>query len=281
MRVLTPSSLEDACAMLAAKAVPPTPIAGGTDVMVHWPGNLAARELAYLDLSGVGELRGLRWTDSHLELGALATYWDVIRDARCGAEMPLLVAAARTVGAIQIQSRGTWAGNIVNASPAADGVPALMAMDASVVLVSGGQAGELEREEVRLDEFYLGYKKMRLRAGQLVETVRVPRREYAFTLFEKVGARRAQAITKVGVAVTKSDAGWRVVANSVAPVVKRCRAVEDLLESGAPVRSPLGFAGALAKDVSPIDDIRSTAAYRRAVLARVLYFGLRGRAGVV
>jgi CO/xanthine dehydrogenase FAD-binding subunit len=150
-----------------------------------------------------------------------------------------------------------------------------------VVLVSGGQAGELEREEVRLDEFYLGYKKMRLRAGQLVETVRVPRREYAFTLFEKVGARRAQAITKVGVAVTKSDAGWRVVANSVAPVVKRCRAVEDLLESGAPVRSPLGFAGALAKDVSPIDDIRSTAAYRRAVLARVLYFGLRGRAGVV
>ncbi len=280
MRVMMPSSVAEACAVMAEQPTPPTPIAGGTDVMAHWPVNPAAHDRVFLDLSGVGELRGVRWTDSHLELGALATYWDVIRDARCNAETPLLVAAARTVGAIQIQSRGTWAGNVVNASPAADGVPALMAMDASVVLVSKS-AGGLAREEVRLDEFYLGYKKMRLRPGQLVEAIRVPRRTYALAMFEKVGARRAQAITKVGVAVTRCDTGWRVVANSVAPVVKRCPAVEALLESGTPIRSPLGFVAALAKDIAPIDDIRSTAAYRRAVLGRVLYFGLRGKAGVV
>lgn len=281
MRVLSPTSIDEACAMMAAGGTPPTPMAGCTDVLAHWPGNLAGKERAYLDLSGVGELRGVRWTGTHMQLGALATYWDVVTDARCVAEMPLLVAAARTIGAVQIQSRATWAGNIANASPAADGVPALMALDASVVLVSRVADGGLEREEVRLDEFYLGYKKMRMRAGQLIEAVRVPRRPRSVSIFEKVGARRAQAITKVGAAIARSDAGWRVVANSVAPTVRRCRAVEEMLEAGAVVRSPLGFAAALAKDVAPIDDIRSTAAYRRAVLGRVLYFALRGKAGVV
>ncbi len=258
------------------------PFAGGTDLLVHWPGNLVAHERTYLDLSGVGELRPLRWTDSHLEIGALATYWDVVQDARCASELPLLVLAARTVGAIQIQTRGTWAGNIMNASPAADGVPALMAYDATVVLASVGSGGGVQREEVRLDEFYLGYKQMRRRPEQLIECIRVPRRAYAVSVFEKVGARRAQAITKVGAAIARSEEGWRVVANSVGPTVRRCRTVEKMLEDRSPVRSPEGFAPVLAKDVAAIDDIRSTAKYRERVLARVLYFALRGlAAGVV
>ena len=106
MQVLTPSSLAEACEKMgAAGPGAPVPIAGGTDLLVHWPGNLAAHERTYLDLSGVGELRRLRWTDLHLEIGALATYWDVVQDARCASELPLLVLAARTVGAIQIQAR--------------------------------------------------------------------------------------------------------------------------------------------------------------------------------
>ncbi len=280
MRVLFPTSLGEACAAMAGGAAGfPTPIAGGTDLLVHWPGNLAAHERAYLDLSRVGELRGMRWTQTHLELGALATYWDVVRDERCGRELPLLVSAARTVGAIQIQARGTWAGNIVNASPAADGVPALMALDASVVLVSAGAAGAVEHEEVRLDEFYLGYKQMRKRPEQLIERIRVPLRAYRMSVFEKVGARRAQAITKVGAAIAHSEeGGWRVVAHSVAPTVRRCRGVEQMLEDGAVVKSPLDFQDALRRDISPIDDIRSTAAYRERVLGRVLYFALRGMA---
>src|SRR2546422_8205828 len=106
------------------------------------------------------------------------------------------------VGAIQIQVRGTWAGNIVNASPAADGVPVLMAYDAVVVLESGRG-----REEVPLDHFYTGYKEMRRRADQLVVAIRIPRRPYSYQVFEKVGSRRAQAIAKVGLAGPPSDAG--------------------------------------------------------------------------
>ena len=88
--------------------------------------------------------------------------------------------------------------------------------------------------------------------------------------------RRAQAITKVGAAVARSEAGWRIVANSAAPTVRRCRAAEALLESGTELKSPSAFNAALASDISPIDDIRSTAEYRRTVLARLLYHSLRG-----
>jgi len=275
MRVLSPKTVAEACAMLADSGGAAVPMAGCTDLLVHWPSNLAAHDRTYVDLTRVTDLRPVRWTDSHLELGALTTYWDIVTDARANREFPVLVAAARTVGAIQIQARGTWAGNIVNASPAADGVPALMACDATVVLASLARGG-LTREEVRLDEFYQGYKQMRRRPDQLVEKIRVPRRSWAFSAFEKVGARRAQAITKVGAAVTRSDAAWRVVANSVAPTVRRCRAVERAIESGAAITRPEEFEPALRQDISPIDDIRSTAHYRGRVLARVLYFMLRG-----
>lgn len=278
MRVLSPTSLSDACVMLEAPE-PPTPIAGGTDLLVHWPVNIPAHDKTYLDLSRLPELKPLRWTDTHLELGALTTYWDVIRDDRCVREFPLLVQAARTVGAIQIQARGTWAGNIANASPAADGVPALMACDASVVLASAADGGGIHREEVALDRFYFGYKKMRMRPGQMIEMIRVPRQPLKFHAFEKVGARRAQAITKVGAAIAWSGdntGGWRIAANSVAPTVVRCRAIEALLDAGLPIRSPLALAAAIAQDALPIDDIRSTAHYRKTVLARIIYFSLRG-----
>jgi len=270
MRVAMPTTTGEACAMLADDPSL-VPLAGATDLLVHWPTNLDAHERGYLDLSGLDDLRSMRWSDETLTLGALTTYWDVIRDARVRAEFPLLPAAARQVGAIQIQSRGTWAGNIVNASPAADGVPVLMAYDAVVVLRSRDA-----EERVALSEFYLGYKAMRRRADQIVSAIELPRREHSFAVFEKVGARRAQAITKVGVAIARSASGWRVAANSVAPMVVRCRAVEALLEGGGPARGPEGFRGAVQRDVSPIDDIRSTAEYREAVLCRVLYHALRG-----
>ncbi|MBL8746362.1 MAG: FAD binding domain-containing protein [Phycisphaerae bacterium] len=271
MRVLTPTTVDEACEMLSRGGAAPTLIAGATDVLVHWPMNLAARDRAYVDLSGVDSLRGISWTDDSLTLGALATYWDVVRETRVGREFPLLVSAARQVGAVQIQSRGTWAGNIVNASPAADGVPVLMAYDAVVVMRSSSGV-----EEVRLDEFYVGYKKMRRRSDQLVTAVRVPRRAHDVQFFEKVGARRAQAISKVGLAVAHSGAGWRVVAASVAETVRRCRAVEGMLERGEAVRSVGDVVSALRQDISPIDDVRSTAVYRERVLARLIYHGLRG-----
>ena len=215
-------------------------------------------------------MRACRWTEEELILGARATYWDVIRDGQAAAELPLLERAARQVGAVQIQARGPWGGNIVNASPAADGVPVLMAYDATLVIQSSDQ-----RFDIPLSEFYLGYKQMRLRPDQLLTEIRIPRAKYDFQWFEKVGSRSAQAITKVGVAVTRRGESWRVVANSVAPTVCRCRAVETLLTSGKAVSCPGDLAGALDHEVSPIDDVRSTARYRGEVLARLLYWGLR------
>jgi CO/xanthine dehydrogenase FAD-binding subunit len=270
VNVHLPATLPDALGLLAADAEA-IPVAGGTDVLVHWPVRPSDHDRTYVDLSGLNELKGLRWSEEELVLGALATYWDVIADARAASELPLLVAAARQVGAVQIQTRGTWAGNIVNASPAADGVPVLMAYDAVVVLES--RAG---RTEVPLAEFYRGYKQMRRTPDQLVVAIRVPRRAYGVQVFEKVGSRRAQAIAKVGLALTHSAAGWRVVAASVAPTVRRCSALEQLLGRGRPLRAPEDFHDAIAQDVAPIDDLRSSAQYRTRVMARVLHAALAG-----
>lgn len=269
MSVLFPESTREACAMLAAHR-DAVPMAGGTDLLVHWPQQHEAHRRTYLDLSKIAPLRRHEWTEHALVLGGLTTYWGVIQDHRVWDEFPLLIRAGRQVGAIQIQARGTWAGNIVNASPAADGVPVLMAYDAVVVLRS--TAGT---EEVRLDEFYLDYKKMRRRPEQLITAIRLPRREYDVEIFEKVGSRRAQAVTKVGLAITHSAVGWRVVANSMAATVRRCPTIEAMLEERRTITSPDAFLPAIRHDVAPIDDIRSTAAYRERVMARLLYFELK------
>lgn len=269
MSVLCPARLDEALDLLTAHPEA-TPIAGGTDLCVHWPGQLDAGRRTWLDLTGVSELRGHRWEDHELALGALCTYWDIIEDPRAAVALPLLREAARQVGAVQIQTRGTWAGNVMNASPAADGVLALMAYDAAVVLRSGEGA-----ETVPLSDFYTGYKEMRRQSDQLLTEIRVPLRSYDFEWFEKVGTRAAQAISKVGAAATRRGSEWRVVANSVAPTVRRCPSLEAFLQTGGRASGPEDLISLLRRDVSPIDDIRSTARYREQVLARLLYFGLR------
>ena len=122
------------------------PLGGGTDLLVHWPDRHAAHAATYVDLGRIAGLRAHRWTDDALLIGATTTYWDLIRDPRTARELPLLVEAGRLVGAVQIQSRGTWAGNIVNASPAADGVPVMMAYDAVVVLEEQQVPGAIRAE---------------------------------------------------------------------------------------------------------------------------------------
>ena len=270
MRILTPESIAEACELLGADSGS-VPIAGGTDLLVHWPSNLPAHERTYVDLSGLGELRHVTWTDDHLRLGALATYWDVLEDEYAATEFPLLGEAACQVGTVQIQSRGTWAGNVANGSPAADGVTVLMAYDAEVRLEPESEAGTW----IPLRDYYTGYRKSVRRADQLIAEIRIPRAAYDLQLFEKVGARRAQAIAKVGLAVTRSVDGWHVVAASMAPTVRRCPALERLLEQREPIGAPADLLPAIRADVSPIDDLRSTAAYRERTMSRLLYFGLR------
>ena len=276
MTAVRPADLREALELLGERPAetPLVPLAGATDLLVHWPVRPEARDREYLDVTALGELRGVRWSDDALELGALASYWDVIVDRRANEELPILVASARQVGAIQIQSRGTWAGNIVNGSPAADGVPVLMACDAVVVLAS-----RKGTREVPLDRYYTGYREGARRHDELIVAIRIPRTPRPLQRFVKVGPRRAQAIAKVGLAVTRSETGWRVVAASVAPTVRRCSSVERLLHQDGIPDAPEALEAALRADVSPIDDLRSTAAYRLRVLGRVLFDAVRDDTG--
>lgn len=278
MIVLSPTSLADACGLLARHGPSVVPLSGATDLCVHLPARLNAHDKTYLDLTRLVELKQIDWGHGWLRLGAGVTYWQTLCDARAGQELPLLRQAARQVGAVQIQSRGTWAGNIANGSPAADGVPVLMAYDAEVELAS---VRGLRR--VPLRDYFTGYKQSVRKPDELIAAVHVPLRAYDHQQFHKVGARRAQAITKIGLAIVREQPGgvWRIVASSMAPTVKRCPAIESLLTSGVTISSPAGFAAAIAQDVCPIDDIRSTAGYRREVMARVLYHALLGVCGSV
>lgn len=268
MEVMRPSSLDEALDLMVGGEMPMIPIAGGTDLFPGWH-DMAKDGLRLLDLSRLEELRGLRLTADFLELGALVTYWQVIESREVSQAFPLMAESARLVGALQIQTRGTWAGNIANASPAADGVSVLMAYGAVVVLQS--QKG---RTEVPLDEYFTGYKQSVRQPDQLIVAIRLPRRPCRVEWFEKVASRRVLAISKVGAAVVCDDQGWRVAANSVAPVVCRCRTLEKALDGGHLVSGPDEVLDLLEPDISPIDDIRSTEAYRRKVLSRILYYRL-------
>jgi xanthine dehydrogenase small subunit len=128
---------------------------------------------------------------------------------------------------------------------------------------------------VPLDAFYTGYRQSVRRPDELVVEIRVPRGERSFAAFVKVGPRRAQSIAKVGLAMARDEGGWRVAVASVAPVVKRCPLVEAWLDGDAPIAGPEDLRVAFEADVSPIDDLRSTAEYRARVLARVAWHALR------
>lgn len=269
MKISTPANLDEALRMMASEPTALTPVAGGTDLLVSWH-HRPKDDAHFLDLTRVArELSEIRLSPVALELGAMTTYWDVMQSAEVAPAFPLLVEAARQVGALQIQTRGTWAGNIGNSSPAADGVPVLLAYDATVVL-----ACTTGRREAPLDSYWTGYKQTIRRPDELIVAIRLPRRPRFVEWFHKVGARSAQTITKVGVAVVHDAAGWRIAANSVAPFVCRCRNLEAALAAGRTFASPTDLAAVLRDDVSPIDDLRSTAAYRLNVLARLLHTAL-------
>ncbi len=267
--MLAPKALDEALGLLAASPETLTPIAGGTDLMVLFEcGRLP--EGRYLSLWQLDELRGIDITDEFVTLGALTTYRDVRDHPLLQAEFPMLCAAAAESGAIAIQNRGTLGGNIINASPAADSPPALLAYDAEIELVKKGGA-----RWVPYRGFHLDYKVMDKEPGELLRRVRLPRRkdEASWTHFyRKVGTRRYQAISKVcfaGLAQLDSKGAIKVVRiglASVAPTVLAAVETETALIGQTPSAKLAAQArAAMAKDVTPIDDIRSTAEYRRHV----------------
>jgi CO/xanthine dehydrogenase FAD-binding subunit len=278
--VVSPSTLADAYAALAT--APARPIAGGTDLMVALTGELGEPPERVVDLWRLDELRGIAVDGDSVSIGALTTYTDIRRSALCREHVPALVEAAATIGAAQIQNRGTLGGNIANASPAGDTLPVLLALDATFVL--GSARGE---RTVPADAFWTAYRRTALAGDELVLRIRIPLAAGRETRFRKVGTRRAQAISKVVLALSYLDAGpsgpWsgvRVALGSVAPTPIRARATEAALEGRPPTPETADRAAeTLAGELEPIDDVRSTAEYRRLVAARVLHRLIREAGG--
>jgi len=276
---VTPASLDEALRLLAGGGV--RPIAGGTDLLVaRSAAGASAGPEPYLDLWRLDELRGIRLEDGALVIGALTTYGELRRDPLVAAHAAVLAEMAGLVGAVQIQNRGTIGGNAITASPAGDSLPVLLALDAE--LVAGSVRGE---RTIPAADFFPAYRRTALAADELLLRVRVPVVEDRRAAYRKVGTRRAQSISKVALVVAWRWSGgtWRevrVAAGSVAPTPVRCRAAEAVLEGEPPTHDAAARAAvALAGDISPIDDVRSTAAYRRAVAGRVLYRIVRDAGG--
>jgi len=275
--------LPDLAATLDCMALEPAvwrPFAGGTDLMVLLEaGKLDHRN--YLSLWHLPELRGIEESADHIRIGALTTYSQILAHKALQREFPLLCRAAAETGGVATQNRGTLGGNIANASPAADSPPALLVYDAELELVS---ASGVRWTPYRT--FHSAYKIMDLRPTELIRSIRLPRTKLNWRQhYRKVGTRRAQAISKVcfAAAANLSDhkvRDIRIALGSVAPVVLRCTKTEDLVR-GQSISPELirSARGALAGEIAPIDDFRSTARYRARVAQNLLEAFLQGLDG--
>ena len=267
----TPASLADALALIGNEPGVWKPFAGGTDLMVLLEaGRLPHRN--YVNIWPLSELRGIEITQTHVTLGALTTYTEVQANEVLRSEFPMLCQAASETGGLAIQNRGTLGGNIVNASPAADSPPALLAYDAEIELVSNRGARWLP-----YDEFHTGYKQMKMSPDELLSRIRLPRTTATLKhYYRKVGTRKAQAISKVCLAaVGRIENGVmtdvRVALGSVAPIVLRCKQTEDAIRGKALTGDTVNEArDTLMREITPIDDVRSTASYRLRVAANLL-----------
>jgi CO/xanthine dehydrogenase FAD-binding subunit len=266
--LVAPVGLSEALALVAQDR---RPIAGGTDLMVLFEADkLPFHRL--VSLHAIAELRGIVADAAHVTIGALATYTEIQADEILRREFPLLVRAASWTGAVATQNRGTLAGNMANASPAADSPPALLVYDAEVELVSTQGP-----RWISYAAFHTGYKVTVMQPDEIIARIRLQRTTAGCVQYlRKVGTRRAQAISKVALAglahITDGrPSRIRIALASVAPVPLRCLATERLLE-GRRIDSALirDSREALSDEIEPIDDIRSARDYRREVAANLL-----------
>lgn len=262
---IRPETLSEA---LAARAAHPdfTVLCGGTDLLVA--SGRRAEPPGLIDVFGLGELVGVREDhDGSVIIGAATTYTDILGSDIARRELPALVAAAREVGALQIQARGTLGGNIGTSSPVGDTLPVLLALDAAIEL--GSPAG---RRIVPYAAFCTGYRTTALGPGELIVAVRIPPRPPGLVQrWRKVGTRKAQSISKIMLAAAARTEGGRLVdvrlgLGAVADRPIRARGTEAAVRGMAPgAEAARAARQALAAEIRPIDDIRSTARYRLAV----------------
>jgi CO/xanthine dehydrogenase FAD-binding subunit len=270
-QLISPASLGEALAALGRDNGRWKPFAGGTDLMVL----LEAGKLPhqnYVNIWNLKELRGIEVNDDFVMLGALTTYTEVQEHPVLRTEFPMLCQAAKETGGIAIQNRGTLGGNIVNASPAADSPPALLAYDAELELVS-----QEETRTIPYSKFHIGYKQMDIAPGELLRAIRLPRTTEPLThYYRKVGTRKAQAISKVCFAAAAQTIEnqidrVRIALGSVAPIPIRCHRTEQALENQPLTNVVIENAlQTLAAEITPIDDVRSTRDYRLRVSSNLL-----------
>ena len=276
MTLLRPGSAGEAFRLYAAhpEAVP---LAGGTDFMVAWNAG-AANGRTILDLSRLAAWKRIVWTKTGVRIGALVTHREIQLHRGIRKRLPLLVQACATIGGRQIQARGTLGGNIANASPAGDTFAPLAVYEARVRLRSAGASRTLPLLSV-----FTGVKKTALAEGELVDSIEIdfPLRP-ARQSFRKVGTRAASAVSKTvaaGLLWLSSDGRVREIRyalGSMAPTVRRLASVESLLAGKKPTARLVEQAvHVLESDVSPIDDLRSTRAYRLEVSRNLLRAFLR------
>lgn len=271
LEMIAPGSLPAVLSLLAAAPGEWTPIAGGTELMVaHAAGRLGEHKL--VSLWGIPELRFIQNEAGSIAIGAGATFRDLRAHAEIAAEFPLLARASSWIGSIANQSRATLGGNLVNGSPAADSSPALLVYDAEVELVSVRGS-----RRIPYSSFHTGYKQNAMAPDELLYAIHLPRRFAQHKQYlRKVGTRRAMAISKVELAAAALLEGRvvsevRVAAASLAPFPARLFQVEAaLIGQSIDTQTIQSARKALLAEAKPIDDIRSTAEYRRQVAANLL-----------
>jgi xanthine dehydrogenase small subunit len=267
-----PTTLAEAYALLAEGTW--RPIAGGTDIMVELAGDVGAAAAAgLLDLTGIEELRGIRVDGDRLVIGATATYTDLRRSPLVADHLPAIAELSAVFGATQLQNMATLGGNVVNASPAGDSLPLMVAAEA--VLVAGGPNGE---RAIPAGSFFIGYRRTALQPGELLLRMEFPLGAGRHLRYRKIGTRRALALSKVALAVAwreePGSAAWRdvrVAVGTITEVPIRAPSAEAVLEGAVPGTDVADrAAAAVLQDIHPRDGLRSTAAYRRSATARVL-----------
>ena len=270
-KLVSPGNLQAVLSLLAGEPAQWLPIAGGTDVMVLYSaGKLPNRNL--INILNIPELRQIAVLPDEIRIGAACTYTALRIHEIISREFPLLATAASWTGGIANQNRGTLGGNIVNASPAADSLPALLVYDAELTLIS--VRGE---RRVAYGNFHTGYKQTLLAADELIRDISLPRRFSGyFSHARKVGARNAQAISKVCLAALAQMGGGtirdiRLALGSVAPVPLRLKETERMLTVKRIETALIEAARKIASmEIRPIDDIRSTARYRSVVAGNLV-----------
>lgn len=278
MKIYKPSSINEALKILYELSGPHYILAGGTDLLVQAKDGVLLKS-SWIDISGINELKVIKEipaqnekTGSFIWIGCCATFNDCIRSAIIEKYIPSLHQSCKIVGGPQIRNMGTIGGNIANASPAADSAPPLISAGAELELVSLHG-----KRTVLLEEFATGPRKTILREDEIILGIKVPKNKNVTGKFMRLGTRTSMAISKVSIAIHLTNNGKStpehvgIALGSVAPTVIRAKQTERLfIERGINQNTIQEASNIIMTEVSPIDDIRSTKGYRRAMCGILL-----------